>query len=153
MNEWSKAFDNAPIYIHASDKQWIVDHSEAIIFWEGEKKEIMDELMLVHLGGHFPGSTAALWTGAADGKGVLLTGDTIHVAMDRKTVSFMYSFPNLIPLSATSVQRISDAVQRYHFDRIYGGFEGRKILASAREAVAASAMRYVEHLTTGLENE
>ncbi len=33
-------------------------------------------------------------------KGILLTGDIIQVVADERWVSFMYSYPNLIPLPA-----------------------------------------------------
>jgi hypothetical protein len=36
----------------------------------------------------------------ADGAGALFSGDIIQVVPDRRWVSFMYSYPNLIPLSA-----------------------------------------------------
>jgi hypothetical protein len=146
MNEWSAAFDDAPIYIHSSDREWVVNPSDAIVFWKGESLAVLNGLTLIRLGGHFPGATVALWTDAADGKAVILSGDTIHVAMDRKSVSFMYSFPNLIPLSGATVERISNTIQSYSFDRIYGGFEGRRILSNAKKVVDTSVKRYVEHL-------
>ena len=57
------------------------------------------------------------WADAADGKGALLTGDIVHVGPDRN-VSFMRSYPNLIPLDAGSVQRIADALDPWPFDSI-----------------------------------
>ena len=147
MNEWSAAFD-APVYIHSSDKEWVMDPGDSIDFWSGETRTLMKGLTLIRLGGHFPGSTVVLWSRTADGKGVILSGDTVHVCLDRRTVSFMYSFPNLIPLSPPVVERIADIIQSYSYDRIYGGFEGRKITSNAKAAVDASVRRYVEHLET-----
>ena len=43
------------------------------------------------------------WQDGAGGKGALLTGDIIQVVADRKHVSFMYSYPNYVPLSASAV--------------------------------------------------
>ena len=40
------------------------------------------------------------WPAGANGKGALLTGDIIQVVQDRRYVSFMRSYPNLIPLGA-----------------------------------------------------
>jgi glyoxylase-like metal-dependent hydrolase (beta-lactamase superfamily II) len=145
MNEWSAAFDNAPVYIHSADREWVVSPSDSIRFWSEESMPLLNSLTLIHLGGHFSGSTVALWTGTADGKGVILSGDTIAVGVDRRTVSFMYSFPNLVPLSRHVVERIAGTIQSYSYDRIYGGF-GRKITSNAKEAVDASVRRYVEHL-------
>ncbi len=52
------------------------------------------------------------WADGADGRGVLMTGDSIMVVPDTRWVSFMYSYPNLIPLNAKAVERIVKAVKR-----------------------------------------
>ncbi|WP_201374813.1 hypothetical protein [Ktedonobacter robiniae] len=44
---------------------------------------------LVRLGGHYPGSCALYWSKGAEGKGVLLIGDTIYVVADRNRVTFI----------------------------------------------------------------
>ena len=66
--------------------------------------------------------------------------------MDRTKVSFMTSYPNLIPMSAASIRRIVAAIEPYPFDRIYGGWWGRNILSGAKEAVQQSAERYIRHI-------
>jgi hypothetical protein len=38
------------------------------------------------------------WPAGCGQRGALLTGDTITVVQDRDWVSFMWSFPKLIPL-------------------------------------------------------
>jgi hypothetical protein len=65
------------------------------------------------------------------------------VAQDRRTVSFMYSYPNLIPLSATAVRRIVEAVEPFEFEQIYGGWTGKNVLESGKQAVRFSARRYL----------
>src|SRR5947207_4740257 len=72
----------------------------AIVFWEGESRTLAEGLTLVRCGGHFDGGTVLHWAGGAEGRGALLTGDIIQVVPDRKHVSFMYSYPNYIPLPA-----------------------------------------------------
>jgi len=42
--------------------------------------------------------------------GAFFIGDVVMVAMDRRSVSFMHSFRNCIPLNAVAVQRITDVV-------------------------------------------
>jgi hypothetical protein len=64
----------------------------------------------VRCGGHFPGSAVLHWADGADGRGALFTGDTIQVVSDRRWVSFMYSYPNLIPTNAATVRQIVAAV-------------------------------------------
>jgi len=102
-----------------------------------------DGLTLIHCGGHFAGSTALHWGAGADGKGALLTGDTITVVSDRRFVSFMYSYPNLIPLNASSINRIVQSVEPFAFDRIYGGWWERLVAPDAKGAVKRSAERYL----------
>ena len=36
MVEWSRAFDDVPIHLHADDRRWIMRPDPAIEFWEGE---------------------------------------------------------------------------------------------------------------------
>ena len=83
-----------------------------------------------------------LWPDGAEGRGVLLSSDTIHVAPDRRHVSFMYSYPNYIPLSASMVDRIVAKIMPLKFDRIYSHFYHLDIQAGAKEAVRRSAERY-----------
>jgi hypothetical protein len=143
MVEWSRALGDVPVYLHAADGDWVMRPHPAIVFWHGETHELAPGLTLIRLGGHFPGGTVLHWAGGANGKGALLTGDVIQVGLDRKTVSFMYSFPNYIPVSAATVRRIMDAVEPYRFDEIYGAWFGQNIKANAKEAFRSSAERYI----------
>jgi hypothetical protein len=120
MVEWSRAFGGVPIYLHAADRQWVMRPDEAIVFWEGETSALAEGLTLIRCGGHFEGGTVLHWAGGAGGRGALLTGDIIQVVPDRKHVSFMYSYPNYIPLPASAIERIVKAVEPFSFDRIYG---------------------------------
>jgi hypothetical protein len=73
----------------------------------------------------------------------LLSGDTIQVVPDRRFVSFMWSYPNYIPLDARTVQRIVAAVEPYDFDRIYGAFPRMTVAQDGKESVRRSAERYL----------
>ena len=66
---------------------------------------------------------------------------------DRRWVSFMYSYPNLIPLNAAAVRGIVAAVEPFAFDRIYGGWHGSVVQTDANAAVLRSADRYLAHIT------
>jgi len=142
MVEWSRAFGNAPIYLHVDHRQWVQRPDPVINFWEGEFLELEEGFTLHRCGGHFKGSTVLLWPDGADGLGVLLSGDTMYVAPDRRHVSFMYSYPNFIPLSASTVDSIVNKVMPLRFDRIYGHFFGLEIEADAKSVVQRSAERY-----------
>ncbi|HET7092595.1 MAG TPA: hypothetical protein VFI22_03930, partial [Thermomicrobiales bacterium] len=103
-------------------------------------------LTLIRCGGHFAGSSVVHWPAGAGGAGALLTGDTITVVADRRWVSFMYSYPNLIPLDADAIRRIVAAVESYAFDRLYGGWDGSVVATDAKNAVRRSAARYLDHI-------
>jgi glyoxylase-like metal-dependent hydrolase (beta-lactamase superfamily II) len=142
MVEWSHAFGNVPIHLHSAHRQWVQRPDPVIHFWEGESLELDEGVTLYRCGGHFEGSTVLLWPDGADGLGVLLSGDTMYVAPDRRHVSFMYSYPNFIPLPASTVDSIVAKVMPLRFDRIYGHFFGLEIQVDAKSVVQRSAERY-----------
>ena len=146
MASWSQAFGGCPIYIHAADAQWVQYRTPALRLWEGTQREILPGVTLVNTGGHFDGSQVLHWADGADGRGVLLCGDSVTVVMDRRYVSFMYSYPNLIPLSPAVVRRIADRIRPFPFERIYGGWDGRDVVSGGPDAVERSAERYVRSL-------
>jgi hypothetical protein len=146
MVEWSRAFGDVPILLHADDRQWVMRDDPAIDHWDGETRALWDGMALVRCGGHFAGGTVAHVPHLSGGRGALLTGDVIQVAMDNRHVGFMRSFPNYIPLSARAVRRIATAVEPYRFDAIHGAFLGRNIATNARAALQRSVERYVAAL-------
>ena len=146
--DWSHAFDNAPIYWHADNREWVLRPDPAFVFWEGETHSLVDGLTLVRCGGHFPGSTVLHWPQGAEGRGTLLTGDTMQVARDRRYVSFMYSYPNIIPLNQRTVEGIVNAVEPYEFDRLYGGWWDFIVERDAKAAVKRSAERYIRAISS-----
>jgi len=143
--EWAEAFD-VPIYIHEDDKEWVMRPSDKIIFWSGDSLELHKGIVLHRLGGHFRGGAVLEWKDGNNQKGILLTGDVIRVVADRQWVSFMYSYPNFIPLPASKVQEISSLVKELKFDRLYDAFH-RIVKKDANESVQKSAKRYIEALS------
>ena len=143
MIEWSRALGDVPVYLHAADGDWVMRPHSAIVFWHGETHELAPGLTLIRCGGHFPGGTVLHWAGGAGGQGALLTGDVIQVGQDRRTVSFMYSFPNYIPVNADTVRRIVSALEPYQFDQIYGAWFGQNILSNGKQALRYSSDRYI----------
>src|SRR5207247_8630272 len=98
-------------------------------------------MTLIRAGGHFEGGTVLHLPAGAEGKGALLAGDIVTPAQDRRWVSFMYSYPNYIPLPASQIDRIVAAVQPFDFDRIYGAWWDRSDEADAEAAVRRPADR------------
>ncbi|QAY95528.1 MBL fold metallo-hydrolase [Methylovirgula ligni] len=143
MLEWSNAFDGVPIYLHEADRNWVQRDGPAIVFWSGSSKELLPGVTLICAGGHYPGGSVLHWADGAEGRGTLLSGDIVHVVHDRKSVSFMWSFPNFIPLSAPRVEGVVNAIKPYKFDRIHGAFTDRTIWSGAQDAVKRSTERYL----------
>jgi len=140
--EWSQAFGNAPIFIPEADRRWVMRPDPAVRYWRGNLAPV-EGLTLIQCGGHFEGSAVLHWSGGAEGRGALLTGDTLTVVADRRFVSFMRSYPNQIPLSAATVKGIVATVRPYRFDRVYGGWWDRVIDGDGAAAVERSADRYI----------
>lgn len=147
MVEWSQAFGNVPIYLHADDREWVMRPSSSIVFWEGETNALAEGITLIRCGGHFAGGTVLHWADGAEGRGVLLSGDIIAVVADRKHVSFMYSYPNFIPLNRTAVEQIVQAVDPFSYERIYGPFWDSVIARDGKAIVKRSAERYLRAIT------
>jgi hypothetical protein len=141
MVEWAHAF-NAPIHLHAADKQWVMRPDASIKFWDGETKTLADGVTLIRCGGHFAGGTVLHSAAAGNGRGALMSGDIVMVIPDRKYVSFMRSYPNIVPMSAVAVERIGAALAPYAFDVIYGAFFDRNIAQGGKAAVERSVKRY-----------
>lgn len=138
----SHQFGNVPVYSNKDDQGWIRRPDDAIMFWRGTR-EVLPGVSLVQCGGHFAGSAVLHWREGAEGRGVLMSGDTFLVGADRATVSFMRSYPNLIPLPERSVRKIVDAIGPWPYDRLYSGFHPGLIETGASAAVKRSAERYI----------
>lgn len=143
MVEWSRAFDDAPIYLHRDNEPWVMRPDQCIVYWETETHSLLPDVTLIRCGGHFPGSSVLHWATGAGGKGVLMTGDTIMVVADTRWVTFMYSYPNDIPLNRTAVERIVAAVEPLAYDRLYSSWWDKVIQTDAKNAVKRSAERYI----------
>lgn len=143
MVDWSRALGGVPIYLHEDNRDYVMRPDPAVEFWTGETREIAPGITLIRTGGHFTGSSVLHWADGAEGRGVLMTGDSIMVVPDTRWVSFMYSYPNLIPVNARTVERIVKAVKPFAYDRIYSGWWDRVLDSDAKAAVQRSADRYI----------
>lgn len=114
--------------------------SPALRFWEGDALELFPSVSLLRLGGHFAGGTVLHWQ---EGDGVLLVGDILQVTPGKDAVSFMWSYPNMLPLPARTVERVTGLLEGKKFDRLYGAFEGQNIPAHADAIVQRSGQKYI----------
>jgi hypothetical protein len=142
MVDWAHAFA-CPVLIHEDDRKHVVRPDASIRFWSGETNPLGGGLTLVRCGGHFDGAQVLHW----GERRTLFSGDVVQVIPDRRFVSFMYSYPNLIPLPPSKVEAIADALEPYEFDAIVGAWWGRIIPADGSGVVRRSATRYVRAVT------
>jgi hypothetical protein len=140
--EWSRTF-GAPVYLHAADRNWVLNPHAGIKYWDGDTHDLMPGVTLIRCGGHFPGAAVLHYANGAGGKGIVCSGDTLTVATDRKWLTFMRSYPNFIPLSKNEVEHIGRALAPFKFDVIYGHYFDRVIGKDAKQVLVKSIARYV----------
>lgn len=143
MVEWSEALGGVPILLHEADREWVMRPSPRIEYWSGERLHLSDDVTLIHVGGHFAGSTALHWKDGPRVGGALFPGDALQVVLDRRHVTFMYSYPNYIPMKTGDVRTMRERLRGFHFDDVYGYTWGRNILGGGRAAVDASFERHL----------
>jgi glyoxylase-like metal-dependent hydrolase (beta-lactamase superfamily II) len=144
--EWSQAFGDVPVYLHQNDAEHLRRPDACVSHWAGDSQTLAEGLTLMRLGGHFEGSTLLHWAAGAEGRGVLLASDTVKVGLDRRSVSVMRSYPNLIPVGPTTIRRIELALSDVSYDRIYSAWPGHHVQADAAAVVRRSLKRYLQHI-------
>jgi len=141
MNEWAAEF-NCPIYIHENDKRWIFNRGPNIKLWSGDEKPLWDDVKLVHVGGHFPGSSM-LHIASLSSRGAMLCGDSLYISRSLRHTAVMYSYPNSIPLLKDEFAAFYAKVSKLKFDTLYGAtFEGQDLEGNAYEIFTHSMNRY-----------
>ncbi|MCB1024900.1 MAG: MBL fold metallo-hydrolase [Acidobacteria bacterium] len=141
MNDWAHAFD-CPIYIHKNDEKWIVNRGDQIRLWSGFEKPLWDDMRLINIGGHFPGSSI-LEVPFISAKGTLLCGDTFVISPSKKHIAAMNSYPNKIPLPLDEIRRIKQIVGNLRFDAIEGWNDSQSIGSNASSILENSLARYI----------
>jgi hypothetical protein len=138
--EWAQRLGGVPVLVCEADAHWLGRDDALVTTWSGAH-EVVDGLTLHQVGGHFAGSAVAHWAAGAEGRGVLLTGDTVFPNPDRRSIGFMRSYPNKIPLSGAVALRIAEQLDALTFDRIYGNF-GNVTATDAQRVLRFSAQRH-----------
>lgn len=147
MAEWSHAFGGVPITVHEADCQWVQRADAPVDYWQGDELALSNTVTLIRCGGHFPGSTALHWASGPQPGGALFSGDALQVTTDRHYVSFMYSYPNLVPMRTSDVTAMRGRLARYAFEDVFGFTWGRDIIGGARAAVDRSYERYLTQVS------
>lgn len=144
MFEWARAFD-APVHVHEADLEWVPHRDDRIVPWSGDTHALAPGMTLINAGVHFPGGSVLHWQEHR----ALFSGDILQVVPDRRWVSFMRSYPNLIPERPEVIRRAVALLEPFDFDRIYGAWWRRIVDSGAAGAVRRSAERYLRHATEG----
>jgi hypothetical protein len=148
MVEWAHAF-GCPIWLHEEDREWVMRDDAAIRYWSGDVVKINGDMRLLRLGGHFKGGTVLHWPEGSEGRGALLSGDILQVVPDRRHVSFMWSYPNYIPLPAVTLRNMQARLEPFNYDAVFGAFWDAEISSNGKAAVAESFRRYLSMLEHG----
>jgi glyoxylase-like metal-dependent hydrolase (beta-lactamase superfamily II) len=141
MNEWGASFD-CPIYIHERDEPWVYNKGPRIRLWSGIEHSLWDGIRILHIGGHFPGSSI-LHIPFLSPEGTVLCGDTFAISPHKKHISVMYSYPNRIPLPLQEMQRIKRLILPLPFDTLFGYAEFLTIYSDAKQILENSLAKYV----------
>jgi len=144
MVDWSRAFDNPAIYLHEACGKWVMRPDENIRFWAGERKQLLGTLTLINTPGHFSGFQVLYSAAHGKGRGALFAGDQPRPCMDRRWVTFMFSYPNFIPLGPQAIRGIVQRLEDFRFDRLYAAVPGWVVSGGADAAVKESAHRYLQ---------
>ncbi|GKT47661.1 uncharacterized protein ColSpa_07842 [Colletotrichum spaethianum] len=149
---WAEAFD-CKVYVSVEDGEWLTRRGDAHVLWEGQETELLDgQFLAVKVAGHFPGSSVLLWKSekklfVADSVMVVPSG-VYHVDRPPGTASFafMWSYPNMIPLSPEAVHGIWTAVAGLDFEDAHSAFVGRDARGDAKKRLLESAQLFVRSI-------
>ncbi|KAK0734205.1 beta-lactamase-like protein [Lasiosphaeria miniovina] len=144
--DWAARFA-CPVYLADDDAAWIArraDEDSYVFVRDIETRIVLDGVdtgvTAIKLGGHFPGSLVLLFDQRLLIADTLMTtpaglanwtadaaGQTRARPTGANSFAFMWSIPNMIPLSAGEVARMWDILQAYEFRSTHGAFVGQDI--------------------------
>ncbi|HSC38652.1 MAG TPA: hypothetical protein VLD19_12295 [Chitinophagaceae bacterium] len=142
MNVWAEQFD-CPVYIHRDDEHWIKNWGPHVQLWAGPERDFWDGIKAVHVGGHFPGS-AVLQVPSLSPGGALMVGDTLLIALSKRHMAIMHSYPNQVLLPREIFAAALERMKGLRFDTMYGAFAWQTLQGNAMEVFKESMNRYVK---------
>ncbi|KDQ06584.1 hypothetical protein BOTBODRAFT_39495 [Botryobasidium botryosum FD-172 SS1] len=157
---WARAL-GCSIYVHERDREWWLREDGLedgrVVWWNGTKLDIVEGLSVIRCGGHFDGSSVMHWdrssskdNAAGDASaphptsGVVLCSDTFGIAPDRRTVTFLWSYPNMLPLPPQEVTKVWSALRPLQFEDAYSSWPGVQLNGEARKKVLDGARRFIQ---------
>ncbi|KAK7757785.1 hypothetical protein SLS62_000163 [Diatrype stigma] len=149
---WAEAF-NCKVYLSLEDKSFLMRTGPAHVLFKGQQLELpSDEFVVAKVGGHFPGSSVLWWKSErklfiSDSISVVPSG-VYHENRPNYTASFtfMWSYPNMIPLPPDAVYDIWKAVADFDFEDTHGAFWGKDTRGRSKERVLQSAQLFVTYM-------
>lgn len=133
---WARAF-NCHVYLAYEDQPWLsrVDTTyQTRRFLTGVVNEVIPGVHAIKCGGHFEGSLVLHWQDhlfIADTMNIVPSGLSPGPRHPRQTsFSFMWSIPNMIPLSPNEMRKIWQALEPFSFHTVHGAFVNLDIRAS-----------------------
>jgi len=140
---WAVALDTR-VMVSAQDMDWFQrkDATEAtfrLVPITSTNIDLSREVSTICVGGHFPGSRVFLHRPSK----TLSVADSVGVTA-RQGCTFMWSYPNMIPLSLKEVQHIYDMLKEEDFETILGGWSGKEIPKDAKEVLRSSAVFWLK---------
>ncbi|KAI0384224.1 beta-lactamase-like protein [Hypomontagnella monticulosa] len=167
--EWARTF-GCPVYLAAEDKEWTTQSSGHQVFIKETELDLQIDgassgIMVLKLGGHFPGSLVALHDERLLIADTLMTTpaglgnwdtDAARIARSRpvgmNSYSFMWSIPNMIPLPPDEIQRMWGILKKYNFSSTHGAFTHMDIVKTVPEMkrrVLESMQLQIKHMGYG----
>ncbi|KAF2750631.1 hypothetical protein M011DRAFT_395519 [Sporormia fimetaria CBS 119925] len=140
--EWAKAFE-CPVYLAGWDEEWScrADNEARRVLVRDEVTEIVPGVKVVRVGGHFEGSMCLWWDGRGkDGESGLAPPES-NQQPGTSRYTFMWSYPNMIPLAPAAIHKIWNALKPLEFTATYGGFMGQDHRAKDIKAQILESMK------------
>ena len=139
--EWAREFD-CPVYLATEDVEWCQQpdtHGVRKLITE-TTEEILPGITAIKTGGHFAGSLVLHVDAGKTGDNIsrLFIADsfvTVPSALYHKdrpagttSYSFMWSIPNMIPLSPKVMLGMWKAIERFDWQATHGAFVGHEVV-------------------------
>ncbi|KAK4696188.1 hypothetical protein P7C71_g1689, partial [Lecanoromycetidae sp. Uapishka_2] len=134
--EWAEVF-KCPVFMADDDREWVCRQppsKDILRFIEGPvgtRKEIVDGVTAIKLGGHFPGSLVLHWEKKLFIADTIVTVPSAYTPHPRPpgqtSYAFMWAIPNMIPLPPNVILDMWLAIRNLSFDTTHGAFVGMDV--------------------------
>lgn len=145
--EWARIF-NCAIYTCEADEEWLNRQDpnglRKLISGATEIPEVPG-VTAIQAGGHFDGSMFLHWENKLFIADTMMSVPSGFYHKDRlpgtTSYSFMWSYPNMIPLPPHKIHGIWKALKPFEFDTTFGGFPGQNVTRSDLKKQVLESMK------------